>query len=156
LGDAPWAWREHSCRELGRLTGSSFALIGELAWRPGKPLRPLAQLTWGWENGLNKAAFEQAIANHRDDLSPSLLFTGYLGAAPREPGHCATRTDCVTDSDWYPSTYFDVIHGAMGIDHSLICMREFSRRPGVHSAYVISRGLGETTSVGATGCWSRS
>jgi DNA-binding CsgD family transcriptional regulator len=98
-------------------------------------------VTWGWENGFNKAAFEQAMADHRDDMSPSLLISGYLGDAPREPGRCLARTDLVSDSDWYGSPYFEILHKPMGYDHSMFCMREFSSRSGVHCCFTISRAL---------------
>lgn len=126
LGDHPVAWRQHLCACLGRLTGAAMACVGEFTGGVHSPLNVLGGVDWGWEDGLDRDVWLEALTSN-PDMRDSPVLEQYLQRQGLDDGCGQSRKDLLSDRDWYRSPYYQRIHASIGIDHTLV---SFVKVPG--------------------------
>lgn len=141
LGDDHTRWREHWFRQLARLTGAELVVGGDAAVNPDESVHNERMIGWGWENGFDRTGLARALT----EGGPDLRFGPHLAAYFRRcrfDGSGRTRTDLLTDREWYSSPYFRRYHAAIGVDHVLLSFLTLPGRSGECSAVTLSRGKG--------------
>jgi DNA-binding CsgD family transcriptional regulator len=124
LGDDPILWRQHWYRRAAALAGADVVMGGEMAGaRAGRP-RDLGTISWGWENGFNRAGWDAAVAEFRDD--PNLVLTPPLRRYIRRlvrgaDGAALSRSDLMADRPWYRSWNYGELNSVVGVDHTVWC-----------------------------------
>lgn len=142
LGDDPGAWRSHWLSSLGRLVGAHLASGGEMELTGGAP-KIAYSCDWGWENGFDRDAYLRSVSQVEGDLSGELLFRAYFGQVkPGETPRCHSRTDLITDREWYASVDYATQHQLIGVDHTLLCFQSLPRAPGVWNSLLLNRERG--------------
>lgn len=143
LGDDPAAWRLHLFKTLARFTGAALTTGGEVAGvRAGRPTCANV-VTWGWENGLNRDAWFEGLANFQSDSSFSLSWSRYAARLRQDDGVALTRKDLVRDEEYEASAEYWAASRPTGVDHTLGCYRSLPGAADVYCGITLWRAAGE-------------
>jgi DNA-binding CsgD family transcriptional regulator len=140
LGDDETVWRRHWFRELGRMTGADLVVGGEVEIGRDKAARPFSSFEWGADAGFDMGVVDRAI-QEGVALNVSPLLEKYLAHADKYDGRGHTRTDLVTDREWYPTPFYHSLQKQIGIDHTLVSFVKLPGGPRLCSGITFSRGL---------------
>lgn len=122
LGDDPTAWRYRLGEGVAGLTGAAVVFVVEHAddittWT--------GQTEWGWEtSGLDRAAVArvQAAALERTALIHPMI-ERYVAARAADDGVALTRSDLVSDREYFASGFYREYHRPTGAGPQLTCAR---------------------------------
>jgi DNA-binding CsgD family transcriptional regulator len=140
LGDDETVWRRHWYRVLGRLTGADLVVGGDVEVGRDGSARPLSSFDWGTDAGFDMGVVERAM-KEGVTLNASPLLASYLARPDKYDGHGHTRTDLVSDREWYPTPFYHSLQKQVGTDHTLVSFVELPGGSGLHSGITFSRGL---------------
>lgn len=130
LGDDPIAWRQHWFREAALLSGADVAMGGETAGIRKGRLLSLGTTDWGWENGLNRAGWDAAVAVCAQDpsMNRTVALRTYIQRVAKEGGGTAlARSDLLTERDWDRAWCRHNLHKVAGVDHAVWCFGSIPR-----------------------------
>jgi DNA-binding CsgD family transcriptional regulator len=120
LGDDPIVWRRHFLAGLVRALGAGVGTEVEGNTDTVRP--PDGTADWGWHGAFDRRVWAGLIdeyTRHGFEFNPA--FTAYHTARDAGRGPCFTRSDLLTDADWYKSRYFQQYHRPAGGDYFLGC-----------------------------------
>lgn len=121
LGDDPHVWRRHLLNGLVQAPGAGVGIEVEGATSgPAQP--PDGATDWGWHGAFDRRVWAGLIdeyTRHGYQFNPA--YTSYHAARDAGRGPCFTRSDLLTDADWYRSRYFQQYHRPAGGDCFLGC-----------------------------------
>jgi DNA-binding CsgD family transcriptional regulator len=122
LGDDPAGWRRHLLAKAARLTGSALTI--EYEGRFLNPFRLTGIMEWGWEtSGLDRAAFVRLNEEYvRLGAEFNPMVHAYFAERDAGRGPCLSRSDVLSDSQWYRSRYYQDWHNAFGVDAMMYCI----------------------------------
>jgi DNA-binding CsgD family transcriptional regulator len=143
LGDDPYRWRTHLLRGLGGLTGAGFGIGAEIGGCRRGPRRDLGTFAWGWENGFDRAGWEQMLGEFEHNPLYNPVMNAYIDRLPHASGECLARADMIPDRDWYPSRYFQTLHRSLRADATLACFQPIPGVPDEFSELYLCRGPGQ-------------
>lgn len=122
LGDAPFVWRRHLLARAARLMGAAVTI--EYDGISVNPLRLDGIVEWGWETtGFDRAIFVRIHEEYTrlgTEFNP--MVPAYFSKRDAGRGRCLSRSDVLSDSQWYRSRYYQNWHSAVGIDTLMYCM----------------------------------
>ncbi len=144
LGDAPTIWRRHLLARAARLIGAAVTI--EYDGMSLNPFRLDGIIEWGWEtSGFDRAIFVRIHEEYTrlgTEFNP--MVPAFFSKCDRGRGPCLSRSDVLSDSQWYRSRYYQDWHAAVGIDALMYCMLPLPGSGGLlHNLLVFVRPLGE-------------
>jgi DNA-binding CsgD family transcriptional regulator len=143
LGDDPNVWWRHYARRLAGLAGADFAACGQVANMRPEGADTLGIGDWGMDNGFDPEPWMKSIEAFDNDPSYSEQNREYLSRLAEEDGVCLSRTDLMSDAEWWETTMFQKVNEPMGADHYLWCFRSLPRSgEQQHGAVVLLRAAG--------------
>lgn len=123
LGDAPVTWWSHFAAGIGALVGSDFVAAGQVTNVGPERSTTLGVGEWGWEHGFHEEPWRRSIETFDQNPSYSAPFRRYFDELAVNDGVCLSRSDLLSDRDWYRTWSWQAINEPMGIDHYLWCIR---------------------------------
>jgi DNA-binding CsgD family transcriptional regulator len=142
LGDDPVVWRVHCMREAARIVGAGVATFSEEV--------PLlhdvvmdGQVAWGIEN-YDERSFDslmKAWVEHGPDYTP--ILAPAMARILRGDGTALTRSELVSDPEWYRSPYYRDHHSQIGVDAIMCSYAKIPAPSKMHSLLVLVRSRGE-------------
>ena len=138
LGGEPALWHTRILEGLLQLVGASAGAGGEGIWaRPVHPVQPFSSFDIGFD-----ARGRERLMAYRSEIGPAgdPIFRGIRGL----PGLVVTRTrsQLVTNAEWYRSASFNDYRRLCGVDHCVTSVCRISDR-GAVSVITGHRGIGE-------------
>lgn len=110
------------------------------------PAVDLGSYEWGWQNGFNRAGWDQAVEEFRND--PDMLATPALkrhvaAVINNVPVGCQSRTELVGDREWYVSINYQLMQRVCGLDHTAWCLLPMPQMPpGCYHNLILARATG--------------
>jgi len=133
---ALWHWR--MLEGLCRLIGARAAAGGEGFWvRPARPVQPVS----AFDIGFDPRGHERLMAYMREGGPPADPIFRALQPRPARLV-TRTRTELVSDAEWYGCPSFNEYRRVGGVDHSLTSICQVSDQ-GAVSAITLHRAIGE-------------
>ncbi len=144
LGDDPIMWRQHMLARAARLMGAAVTI--EYDGMSLNPFRLDGIVEWGWETtGFDRAIFVRIHEEYTrlgTEFNP--MVPAYFAKRDAGRGRCLSRSDVLSDSQWYRSRYYQNWHSAVGIDTLMYCMLPIPGSGGLlNNLLVFVRPLGE-------------
>lgn len=129
LGDDVHAWRTHAGRRVARLVDADVVMSGELSGFGTNEIIGLGATLVGFEQGFNPEGFARSVELLAEDptCSASVAMREYGLKSRNEDGSSRTRSQLLSDAEWYSSLEYDYVFRTIGINHALWC---FARVPG--------------------------
>jgi DNA-binding CsgD family transcriptional regulator len=120
LGDDADLWRGHLLTRLTLDTGAMVAAEYEGVFEPTFEVDGVSDV--GWEGGDRRyfAAMNDEFARRGVGFNP--MYPAYMAASVAGCGPCLTRSDILTDTEWYGSPYFQHYHRPSGADAIMYCI----------------------------------
>jgi DNA-binding CsgD family transcriptional regulator len=138
LGGEPALWQARILEGLGRLVGADAGAGGEGVWaRPVHPVRPFSSFDVGFD-----ARGRERLAVYMREIGP--VGDPIFRALRHVPGLVATRSrsQLVSDSEWYRSVSFNEYRRLCGVDHCVTSVCRVSDQ-GAVSVITGHRRVGE-------------
>jgi DNA-binding CsgD family transcriptional regulator len=124
LGDDAIQWQRHFLAGMVRLTDAGFGLGGEIGLHGPRDRRDLGITDWGIdENGFDRTGWVEMLTGFRQNPLFNPIVNAYVPRLAGGPGAALTRADTIADRDWYPTSYYQGPHTALGADAVLTCWR---------------------------------
>jgi DNA-binding CsgD family transcriptional regulator len=122
LGDDPTGWRRHLLARAAHLMGAAVTI--EYEGRFLHPFRLDGIIEWGWDTtGFDRAIFVRIHEEYtRLGAEFNPMVHAYFSKRDAGRGPCLSRSDVLSDSQWYRSRYYQHWHAAVGIDALMYCM----------------------------------
>lgn len=122
LGDDPTGWRRHLLARAAGLTGAAVTIEYEGLFLD--PFRLTGIMDWGWEtSGFDRAIFVRINEEYtRLGAEFNPMVPTYFPKRDAGHGPCLSRSDVLSDSQWYRSRYYQDWHSAVGVDAMMYCV----------------------------------
>jgi DNA-binding CsgD family transcriptional regulator len=143
LGDDREAWRHHFLDRLAGLVDADLGFCPEMAgFRAGRPT-DLGVTVWGIENVSSRTALTKLRDLVEQDPTLYAATLAYFQRLAHGDGVSHSRSEILTDREWYSSTSYQVIHRTQGMDHILWCFRSIPQGRGDEfSGVMLLRAIG--------------
>jgi DNA-binding CsgD family transcriptional regulator len=143
LGDDPVAWRQHLFRTVSRLSRSVLATGADMAGCLAGRTVFLNMDSWGWENGLSKQGWLQALTALKDDPTALMLVTRVAERLRQENSVSYSRKDVLSDREWEASADYNFMARVVGVNHSIGCFRSLPPAADLFKALCLWRAQGD-------------
>lgn len=112
-GDDPGRWGGHLLGGLIPLVGGAMGMVGEFAFRGGRPL-PSGLAETGWPSDRDRAYWERWVRE------PGMPGHPALAAFAARPAGTFARPDLVADREWEADRHVNEVLRPAGIDEGLV------------------------------------
>ncbi len=146
LGDDAGAWRKHLIEGASKLVKAGLGMTAEWHWsiQDGSPFNKTIYQSrmkgrrafdairgghgpevvngpeWGWHNGFEQSVWPKALQEFANGTCVIPMYEPYSAkryAMPMNSGLSLTRSDLLTDGEWYRSPFYTKYAQSIGGDH---------------------------------------